>query len=67
MYIDGLAKRGRFIESHTTRFATKLRSADIGLTVAQPVKGGNYKVIKTKRLESVMQSSDLDSDTQKGH
>ena len=58
MYIDGLAERGRFIESHTTRFATKLQSADIGLTVVQPVKGGKYKAIKTKLLESVLQNSD---------
>ena len=58
MYIDGLAERGRFIESHTTRFATKLQSADIGVTVVQPAKGGKYSAIKIKRLESVIQNSD---------
>ena len=50
LYIDGLAKIRKSIDSHITRFAAKIVHADTGLTVVQSTFGGKYKVFKTIRL-----------------
>ena len=53
LYIEGLAKIGKSINSHRTRFAANISNADIGLTVVQSTSGGKYKAFKTSRLSAV--------------
>ena len=58
IYIEGLAERGKVIESHITRFACRLENANIGLTIVQSSDGGKYKALKTKRLQAIIPDSD---------
>ena len=53
LYIEGLAKIGKSINSHRTQFAANISNADIGLTVVQSTSGGKYKAFKTSRLSAV--------------
>ena len=54
-----LAKIGKSINSHRTRFAAKISNADIGLTVVQSTSGGKYKAFKTSRLSAVKPDAEL--------
>ena len=49
LYIEGLAKIGKSINSHITRFAAKIFNTDMSLT-AQSTSGGKYKAFKTSGI-----------------
>ena len=54
LYIDKLAEIGKSIDSHITRFVTKIVNPDIGLTVIQSTSDGKYKSFKTSRLAAAI-------------
>ena len=46
MYINKFAERGEVVSSHITRFASKIESANIGLTIVQNKHDGKYRALK---------------------
>jgi hypothetical protein len=58
IYLQKLTELGKDVQSHTTRFVRKLKSADIGLTVIQKGERCNYTAVKTDRLKNIIPDSD---------
>ena len=58
IYIKKLADFGYEVQPHITRFASKLESADVGLTVIQSDVCAKYFAIKTKLLKNVIPDND---------
>ena len=58
IYLKKLSELGYKVQSHITRFASKLEDANVGLTVIQSHDCANYFAIKKKALKTVIPDND---------
>ena len=58
IYIEHMAEQGKDVQSHITRFATKLECADIGLKIIQGGKSSKYLAIKKECIDKIASDTD---------
>jgi hypothetical protein len=58
IYLEKLAEHGKEVQSHMTRFVSKLKEADVELTMIQMGKSTKFHAVKTERLKTIIPDSD---------
>ena len=58
IYLKSMESQGHTIGSHTTRFASKLEDANLGLKIVQTTKSGKYVAVKNDILKILESESD---------